>query len=298
VKLSSPDKVLWPQAGFTKADLAAYYEAGADRLLPHLAGRPLTLKRYNAGVDGEGFFQKHLPESAPDFVGRYTVWTPSSRREVAYALADDVEDLRWFAQMNALELHPWFARVDAPERADLLAFDLDPEAAGEGVAQAAWWLREVLDDLGLAAAVKTSGKRGLHLYVPVERRYGYDELRGFALAVARRCADAHPDELTVEMRKAERGGRLLLDWSRAGAAQTLVAPWSPRAHPAGTVSTPLAWDEVGDDLDPTAFTLATALARPDHWAALPRPARLERARAALEARGYPVVDRSPRARTG
>lgn len=299
MKLTSPDKVLWPEPGFTKRDLCDYYTTVADRLLPCLADRPLTLKRHNAGVQAEGFLQKNLPDSAPDFVGRYRVWTETSHREVAYALADDAEDLRWFAQQNAVELHPWFSRVDRPDRADLLAFDLDPpEGAPPAVtARAAVWLREVLDSLGLLSLVKTSGKRGLHLYLPVERRYPFGELRGFALAVCRACADRHPDDLTVEMRKADRGGRLLLDWSRAGQAQTLVAPWSPRAHPAGTVSMPLAWEEVDDRLDPRAFTLATAPSRPDCWADPPTPQRIEKARAALRDAGYPAVDRSPRART-
>jgi bifunctional non-homologous end joining protein LigD len=296
--LTSADKVLWPQAGFTKRDLLAYYEHVADRLLPHLRGRPLTLKRYNAGVDREGFFQKNLPDSAPASVGRYTVWTETSQRDVSYALASDADDLRWFAQQNAVELHPWFARVDRPERPDILAFDLDPEAAGPPVSRAARLLHDVLDELGLASAVKTSGKRGLHVYIPVERRYSFGELRALALAIGRLCVDRRPDELTVEMRKADRGGRLLIDWSRPGPAQTLVAAWSPRAHPAGTVSTPLAWDEVTDDLDPTRFTLATAAGRPDHWADLPAPQRIERARRAVLAAGYEVVDRSPRARTG
>jgi bifunctional non-homologous end joining protein LigD len=295
--LTSADKVLWPQPGYTKRDLLAYYERVADRLLPHLRRRPLTLKRYNAGVDREGFFQKNLPESAPASVRRYTVWTETSKRDVSYALADDVDDLRWFAQQNAIELHPWFARVDRPDRPDVLAFDLDPEPGGPPVTRAARLLREVLDELGLAAAVKTSGKRGLHVYVPVERRYSYGELRALALAVGRLTVDRRPDELTVEMRKADRRGRLLIDWSRPGPAQTLVAAWSPRAHPAGTVSTPLTWDEVTDDLDPARFTLASAPDRPDHWAQMPAPQRIERARAAVTDAGYEVADRSPRART-
>ncbi|MGH3664792.1 MAG: non-homologous end-joining DNA ligase [Egibacteraceae bacterium] len=303
MRLSHPDKVLWPAPGFTKADLAAYYERAADRLLPHLAGRPLTLLRANDGVDSERFIQKNLPVSAPPSVRRHEVWTETSQRTVAYALVGDVDGLTYCANQNAVELHPWFSRADRPERADLLALDLDPASDLEpggprvGAPQAARWLRDELGDLGLQAAVKTSGKRGLHLYVPIERRYEYAELRGLALAVARRCADRHPDDLTVEMRKADRGDRLLIDWSRPGPAQTLAAAWSPRAHPAGTVSTPLDWTEVTDDLDPTAFTLATALDRPDHWAALPSPQRLERARAALVTAGYEPEDRSPRART-
>jgi bifunctional non-homologous end joining protein LigD len=297
MKLSSPDKVLWPQPGYTKRDLLTYYETVADRLLPHVKDRPLTLLRANAGIDGERFLQKNLPASAPESLRRYEVWTETSQRTVAYALADDVDDLRYFANQNAVELHPWFSRIDMPGRADAVAFDLDPTSARVSLSWAAWQVRETLQTLELDALVKTSGKRGLHLYVPVERRYDFSTLRGFALAVGRMCADRHPDDLTVEMRKDDRGDRLLLDWSRAGGAQTLAAPWSPRAHPAGTVSMPLTWDEVTDDLDPTAFTLSTALDRPDHWATVPGGYRLEKALQQLVDAGFPAEDRSPRART-
>ena len=298
MKLSSPDKVLWPQPGFTKRDLAEYYAAVADRLLPHVRGRPLTLLRANAGIDAERFLQKNLPPSAPASVQRFDVWTETSQRTVSYALADEPDDLAYFANQNAVELHPWFSRIDQPDRGDAIAFDLDPSSDRVSLSWAAHRVREVLVELGLDAIVKTSGKRGLHLYVPVERRYDYSVLRGFGLAVGRLTADRHPDDLTVEMRKADRGDRLLLDWSRAGKAQTLAAPWSPRAHPAGTVSMPLQWDEVTADLDPTAFTLRTALDRPDHWSSLPRGQRLEKAITALTEAGYPPEDRSPRARTG
>lgn len=295
--LSHPDKVLWPQAGFTKRDLLGYYEAVADRLLPHLRDRPLTLARHNNGVDKAGFWQKNLPDSAPASIRRFSVWTETSQRDVHYALFDDIEDLRWAAGQNAVELHPWFSRLDKPEAPDLLAFDLDPSGPSPTVPQAARWLRELLQELGVDCRVKTSGKRGLHLFVRLERRYGFDEVRAFALAVGRMAATRHPDDLTVQMRKADRGDRLLVDWSRAGGAQTLAAAWSPRTHPAGTVSTPLEWDEVTDDLDVTAFTLATAPSRPDPWAKPQQAQRIEAACAALEAAGFDLVDRSPRART-
>lgn len=298
---SSPGKLLWPDVGVTKQDLWDYYTAAAGRLLQHVGDRPLTLKRFPDGIGGEGFFQKNLPEGAPGHLGRFATRSESANRDLTYAVAGTVGDLQWCAQVSGLELHPWFARVDRPDRPDVLAFDLDPpgpddEEPGGGVAvtTAARWLREVLDGLGLDSLVKTSGKRGLHVYVPVERRYSFEELRGFGLGVARCCASAHPDELTVEMRKARRAGRLLLDWSRNGPAQTLVSAWSPRATPEATVSMPLSWDEVGDALDVGAFTLRTALDRDDAWAEGPGPQRLERARDALRAQGHDCVDRNPR----
>jgi bifunctional non-homologous end joining protein LigD len=295
--LSSPDKLLWPQAGLTKADLWDYYTAAADRLLPAVAGRPLTLKRHPNGIEKPGFFQKHLGDDAPAHLHRFTTWSESSERNVSYLLADGLPELQWAAQMAVVELHAWLTSIDRPDRPDTLLFDLDPADDAQSVTTVALWLRELLDELDLPARVKSSGKRGLHVTVRIERRYGFTEVRGFALAVARCLADRHPDDLTVEMRKADRGGRLLIDWSRHGQGQHTVAAWSPRTTPGATVSAPLTWDEVDAGLEPSTITVRTALDRPDHWRE-PAPAvRIEAARQRLERWGYPAVDRSPRART-
>ncbi len=298
VDLTHPDKLLWPERGLTKADLAAYYESAAGRLLPQIAGRPLTLKRFNHGVGGEGFFQKNAPTSAPASLRRHDTWTESSHRVVSYAVVDDLEGLRWCAQSNALELHAWFSRVDMPERLDVCPFDLDPWSPEQDVCRAALDLRAGLSELGLDALVKTSGKRGLHVYVPIERRYTFAEVSAFALAVCRLVTSRQPDLYTLEMRKADRGGRLLLDWSRASAAQTMVAAWSPRATPTATVSTPLTWDEVAAGIDLTSFRLPDVLERRDAWADEPvAPQRLEPAAGALRAAGIELEAISPRART-
>jgi bifunctional non-homologous end joining protein LigD len=298
VKLSHPDKVLWPAPGLTKADLAAYYEAAADRILPHLSDRPVTLKRCNDGVDGEGFFQKNVPASAPKAVRRHETWTDSSNRTVAYALIDDVEGLRWCAQQNAVELHTWTSRVDEPEHPDLCAFDLDPGSPDQDVCAAALDVRATLAELGLEALVKTSGKRGLHVFVPIERRYEIDQLRAFTLAAARAVVARAPDRYTVEMRKADRGDRLLVDWSRAGGGQTLAVAWSPRATPTATVSTPLTWAEVETGVDPASFTVPGVLERPDPWTEQPvAPQRIDDAADALRAAGIELEVISPRART-
>jgi DNA ligase D len=298
VKLSHPEKVLWPERGLTKADLAAYYEAVADRLLAHLHDRPVTLKRFNEGVDGEGFFQKNIPASAPASVRRFEAWTETSRRTVAYALIDDADGLRWCAQSNSLELHPWFSRADDPGHPDTCAFDLDPAHAGQDVRRAACDVRAALADLGLEALVKTSGKRGLHVYLPIERRYEIDELRAFTLAVARLVAERRPDDYTIEMRKADRGDRLLIDWSRAGGAQTLVSAWSPRASAGATVSTPLTWDELEAGVDPASLRVPDVAERTDPWLERPvAPQRLEGASEALRAAGIELEVVSPRART-
>lgn len=295
--LSSPDKLLWPDAGVTKADLWDYYSAASDRLLAAVEDRPLTLKRHPGGIDQSGFFQKNLGRDAPDDLGRFRAWSESSDREVDYLVARGLRELRWAAQMAVVELHAWLSRVDRPDRPDTLLFDLDPSSDDQSVTRVAVWLHDLLDELGLPARVKSSGKRGLHVVVRIERRYGFGEVRGFALAASRCLADRHPDELTVEMRKADRHGRLLIDWSRHGPGQHTVAAWSPRTTPVGSVSAPLTWDEVADDVDPSRITIRTALDRPDHWAEGVEAQRIEHARDQLEDWGYEAVDRSPRART-
>lgn len=305
VRTTHPDKVLWPEVGLTKADLRAYLEAAAPRMLPLLRDRPLSLVRHPAGVGRKGFLQKHLPDTAPGWLPRHEQFSPSSDRVVHYPLAATVDDLAWMANQNTIEFHQALVRVDRDDRPDLLVVDLDPAPEPidapvpdpDAVVAAALVLREVLDELGLVAGVKTSGKRGLHVVVPTERRWPYDRARAFGLALARATAARAPDRFTVAMRKADREGRLLLDWSRNGSAQTLAAAWSPRATPTATVSVPLRWDEVQPGLDPSRWTIGTALDdRPADWPDLPAPQRLERAAEALERAGFPLVDASPRGR--
>lgn len=298
MRLTSPDKVLWPASGHTKRDLWDYVHAAADRLLPRLADRPLSVKRFPRGVDHAGFFQKHLPDHAPDDIRRWRHWAPSAERYVDYALVDDVTGLAWFAQQNTIEFHPAVVRTDRPERPDHLVVDIDPGERPLPPGRVARWTREVLDELGLVARVTTSGGRGVHVLVPIERRHDATLLRPLTLAIARMVVDRHPDVLTVEMRKADRGGRTLLDWSRSTPGATLIAAWSPRGRATPTVATPLAWDEVDEDLDPTRFTIATVLDRTNPWDADGvRPQRLATARAAVESAGYDLMDVSPRAST-
>lgn len=283
---SKPDKLLWPDAGFSKRDLWEYLAAVGERMLPWFADRPLTLLRHPDGITASGFFQKDLPRHAPDDLDRYDTTVDGGERPVSYLVPHTVADLQWAGNAGAVELHPGSARVDRIDRPDLCTLDLDPGDDPDLVVPAARWLHEILEVLGLESMVKTSGKRGLHVALPLERRYPYDQVRAFGRGIAAACAASHPKELTTEMRKARRGGRLLLDWSRNGTWQTVVGAYSPRIHPAGTVSAPLSWDEVTDDLDPTTLTLTTVPDRGDPWADRPGPQRIETAQHALVDQGY------------
>lgn len=259
--LSNPDKVLWPEAGITKADLASYYDTIADRLLPHLRGRPVTLSHRPRGVEHRGFIRKDLPDHAPATVGRWRTWAHTARREVTYALIENREALAWCASQNVVEFHPCLFRVDRPDRLDVVVIDLDPAADSVSAAVAAGWVKKALDDLQVASWCKTSGGRGLHILVPVERRYTVDELRHVADRVSSTVVERHPRHLTTEFRVEDRGGRLFIDCTRVGIGATLISAWSPRARSTPTVATPLDWAEVTEGLDPAGFTQSVAVDR-------------------------------------
>lgn len=265
VRLTSPDRLLYEEAGFTKRDLAAYYEAVAPRMLPHVAGRPLTLLRCPAGR-GACFFQRHPGRAIPKAVRQVAIAEKDDPDAVSLVI-EDLSGLIALVQIGTLEIHPWGARADDPDRPDRIVFDLDPDP-GIGfapVVAAAQELRAHLDALGLASFAKTSGGKGLHVTVPIRRRYGWDEVKAFARALAGRMAEAAPDRYTTNPLKEARGGRIFIDYLRNDRGNTAVAPYSPRARAGAPVATPLAWAEVTPALDPVAFTIATV---PDRLAAL------------------------------
>lgn len=290
VRVNRPDKVLFPGDGLTKADLAGYYRAVAPRMVPHLRGRPLTLERYPDGIDGGSFMQKEAPSYFPEWIPRATV--PKDDGTVTHVVADDTATLVHAAAQACITPHRWLARTDRPHHPDRLVFDLDP--AGDDFApvrEAARRLHAVLDDLRLPCAVMTTGSRGLHLLVPLDRRSHVDEVRGFARDVAGLLAARHPDRLTTEARKAARGGRLYLDIARNGYAQTAVAPYAVRARPGAPVAMPLSWAEVDDPATTARRWTLTAihdrLKAADPWQdpALRRGRSLTAARRRLDALG-------------
>ena len=245
--LSNLDKVLYPAAGFTKAQVIDYYERVAPVLLPHIASRPVTIKRYPEGVDGQFFFQKNAPKH-PDWVPTARIASPGStksRDTIDYLLGGDLPTLIWAANLAALELHTPMWRYPSLGKPDLLVFDLDPGQPATVVqcCAVALELRPLLEELGLQSVAKTSGGKGLQLYAPVKNMTS-QETSDLAKELAERLEQEQPELVVSRMTKALRPGKVLIDWSQNNSAKTTVAPYSLRARERPTVSTPLTWDEV------------------------------------------------------
>ncbi|HLU73062.1 MAG TPA: non-homologous end-joining DNA ligase [Nonomuraea sp.] len=266
--LSNLDKVLYPEYGFTKAEVIDYYTRIAPVLLPHLAGRPLTVKRFPDGVDGMSFFEKNAPEHTPGWVRRARLPVPGStkdRETIDFAVVEDLPTLVYYANLAALELHVPQWRVDDEGRAlppDTLVFDLDPGPPATIVecCAVALMLREVLAAEGLTARPKTSGSKGVQLYAAWDCR---EEPSAYARRLAQLLAKEHPDQVVSVMTKKLRTGKVFIDWSQNNPAKTTVAPYSLRARTRPTVSTPLLWEEVEgcEDPDDLVFTSSEVLAR-------------------------------------
>jgi bifunctional non-homologous end joining protein LigD len=244
--VSNLEKVLYPSAGFTKRKVIDYYVRVAPFLVPHLAGRPLTMKRYPDGVDGEYFYEKNAPKHRPDWVKTAPVYSRHNRRTLEYILVDDLPTLVWLANLASLELHPSLSRAEDLNRPTMMVFDLDPGPPANVVqcAQVALWLRELFEQFGLQSFAKTSGSKGLQIYVPLNTPVTYDVTKGFAHAVARLLAESHPEQVVSEMKKEVRGGKVFIDWSQNDEHKTTVSVYSLRARERPTVSTPVTWEEV------------------------------------------------------
>jgi len=251
LKLSNLDKVLYPEAGFTKGQIIDYYTRVADAVLPHLKKRPLTLKRYPNGVDQGHFYEKRCPSHRPEWVE--TVGMDSDRHGgvIQYCACNDLATLVWVANLASIELHPSLARGPDVLEPTTVAFDLDPgpPAAVLECAQVALWLRGVLDELGLQSFPKTSGSKGLQIYVPLNTATDYSRTKGFAHALARLLEKQHPKDVLSVMNKDKRKGKVFIDWSQNDEHKTTVAVYSLRAKERPTVSTPLRWEEVESALD-------------------------------------------------
>ena len=264
VRLTNLRKPFWPDEGITKGDLLRYYAAVAPALVPHLRDRAMVMKRYPNGAYGKCFWMKRAPEPRPDWVETCSI-THGSGSVIAFPVVQDLATLLWLVNLGCIDLNPWYGRCDDVDRPDYLHFDLDP---GEGatfhhVLEAALVVREALETLALASWVKTTGSKGVHLYVPIVRGPTQKQVWNFAKDFARAVADDNPALLTAEYRIADRPkGRVLVDYNQNAWGRTLASAYSPRPRPAATVSAPITWDELEDPaLRPDRYTMRTVLDR-------------------------------------
>ena len=246
LSLTNLDKVLYPAAGFTKGQVIDYYARIAPALLPHLAGRPLTLKRYPEGVDKEYFFEKNATKHRPDWVKTAPIWSEGNQRNVNYILANDLPTLVWIANLAGIELHPSLSLAKDISSPRSMVFDLDPGPPANIVqcCQVGMWLREIFEHFGLQSFPKTSGSKGLQIYVPLNSPTSYDVTKAFAHALARLLENEHRELVVSDMKKQLRVGKVFVDWSQNDEHKTTISVYSLRARERPTVSTPVKWDEV------------------------------------------------------
>jgi bifunctional non-homologous end joining protein LigD len=266
VRLTSPDKLLFPGDGVTKRDLADYYAEIGPALVPHLRNRPFTLKRYPYGIRGQPYFAKQAPKGKPSWVPtrQFRTWPrEGGSRLVDFALVNEPAAAVWMVQMNCIDMNAWYSRVDKPDRPDFVLFDLDPPESRNGFAQAirvAHLIREALEGLELRSYVKTSGADGIHVLVPITRRSTYKDTYEFAELVSRGLEAEHPGLATTEWLKKKRRG-VLVDHRQNGHGKTIASVYSVRPKPGAPVSTPLRWEELGEKVRPRDFGMREALAR-------------------------------------
>jgi bifunctional non-homologous end joining protein LigD len=262
VRITNLDKAFWPDTGYTKGDLVSYYEAIAPWLLPYLRDRPLVLTRYPDGIDGKSFYQKDMPDWAPDWIRTETLWSEGSERELSYVVCDNVETLLYVANSASIPLHVWHSRVGSLEAPDWCVLDLDPkEAPFEHVIQVARALHELCDDIDLPHFVKTSGSSGIHVLVPLHGAFTYEQSRTLGHLLSRVVVDEYPEIATLQRVIDRREGKVYLDYLQNGHGKLIAAPFSVRPRPAAPVSMPLRWDEVRPGLAITDFTIANAVDR-------------------------------------
>jgi bifunctional non-homologous end joining protein LigD len=264
VKLTSPDRVLYPEDGITKGDLFEYYRAIGPTIIAHLRDRPFTMKRYPHGIYGEVFFQKQAPRGLPDWIPTRQFTThprEGGSRLVDFPLVNLPEAVLYMVQMNCVDMNAWYSRVDKPHRPDFVLFDLDPPDGGFGLAiEVAHLIRELLDELQLPGSVKTSGADGIHVVAPITRRSTFQQTYHFAEQASRLLEQRHAGKLTTEWLKKKREG-VLVDHRQNGWGKTIASVYSVRPKPGAPVSTPLRWEELTEDVRPRDFTMAVALNR-------------------------------------
>jgi bifunctional non-homologous end joining protein LigD len=246
VPVSNLNKIFYPSVGFTKGQVIDYYIRISQVLLPHLKDRPLTLKRYPDGVEGGFFYEKRCPEHRPEWVKTAPVWSDRYEAEIQFCLANDLPSIVWAANLGDLELHTFLAKAENVDRPTMMVFDLDPGAPADIIncAQVAIWLREELEKLKLNCYPKTSGSKGLQIYVPLNTQVTYDQTKALSHRLAEELERAHPEQVVSKMGKSLRSGKVFVDWSQNDRHKTTVCAYSLRAKERPTVSNPVTWDEV------------------------------------------------------
>ena len=277
VEISNPDKVLFPDDGITKAELVDYYSVIGPTMLPHVRGRPLMMERYPNGIAGHRVVQKEVPSHFPEWIARVAI--PKKGGTVTQVVPGDVATLVYLANQACITPHPWLSRADMIDHPDQLVIDLDPSTTDfTPVRAGAWALRSLFIELGLTPFVKTTGSRGLHVVVPLDRSADFETARAFARGVAEVLCESDPDVFTLEWRKDNRRGRVFVDLGRNAYAQTAVAPYALRPLPHAPVAAPVRWEELDDaGFGPRLHTLRSVPARVadagDPWAGMGRRAR-------------------------
>ena len=267
VKLTNLDKILYPAGGITKEDVLTYYIRAAPRLLPFLQNRPLTMHRFPDGVDGEGFFEKDAPEGTPAWVETFTRHSATAKRDVRFVLCNNLDTLIWIANLASLEIHTTLSTTAAYTSPDLLLFDIDPEPplTFNDVIAVARVVRGHLEDRGLRSYLKTSGKKGVHILVPLAGVPSFSAARDFAHAVGKAIARDTP-HVVSEFPHSRDPGTIFIDYLQNAHGKTMAAPWSLRATPGATVSAPLRWDQLKPGVRPEDFNIKTALSQhEDPW---------------------------------
>ena len=270
VRVSSPTRVIWPEAGITKLELAEYFIAVGDAFVAANGDRPISLQRFSGDVEGEQFFSKNPPKGAPEWVRSVTVTYPSGRKHPQLVI-DEPATAVWAAQMNTIVFHPWASRAERSDFPDQLRIDLDPQP-GTGFAEAvpaALALRELMTEVGLRAYVKTSGNRGIHVFAPIEPEHEFLDVRHAVIALGRELERRMPEQVTTNWWKEERGDRIFIDFNQANRDRTMAGAYSPRPLPRASVSCPLEWNELEttDPMDHTIRTVPGRLAASgDPWA--------------------------------
>ena len=288
VQITHPDKLLFPDDGITKGDLAAYYERVAEWMLPHVRGRPVSMQRFPDGIGGKGFFHKDIPDYFPAWIRRVEV--PKSGGTVTHVVIRGEDTLVYLVGQNTITPHVWLSRADRPWQPDRMVIDLDPPPGGDfaTVRRAALHAGELLSELGFTPFAQVTGSKGIHVWTPLRRRARHDEVRAFAGQIGAVLAQRHPDELTTEWRKEKREGRILVDMARNTYAQTAIPPYAVRPRPGAPVATPVDWDELSDSrLRPDRWNVGNVLrrlrAKGDPWADIASYARgIARARRRIE----------------